>query len=587
MIKIKNLTLKNFLSIGNATQAIDFNRNDLTLVLGNNLDLGSNGSRNGTGKTSILNGLSYALYGSALTNIKRDNLINKTNQKEMLVSVEFSVNDVDFRIERGRKPNVLKLFKDNNELKEEFDEALGEMRETQKIIDSILKISHDMFKHTLALNTYTTPFLQMRPNEQKALIEQLLGITILTEKANNLKELQRSTKNNITEEEYKINAIKQANEHITEQITNLKLKQSKWKRSQKANIETLSSSIQTLIDLDIEEEIRFHRQLEIFTANKTKIDNCNKWIDRLTKDSNNKKKTLIGLEKDLELIKENKCHACGNELHSDKAEENKNNKISLIEEANSVISNNESQIAEYKLQLSNIGDIGDKPTTFYSKLDDALNHKDTLNTLSTQLETALKEVDLYEEQILEMNEKGLQDINYDNINKLTLESEHQTFLAKLLTNKDSFIRKKIIDQNLNYLNSRLSHYLDEIGLPHTVKFLSDLSVEITELGRDLDFDNLSRGERNRLILSLSWAFRDVWESSYYHINLLFVDELVDSGLDTDGVESAMHILKGFARERQKSVWLISHRDELISRVHHTLNVIKENGFSSYSEGSSK
>ncbi|MEK9696488.1 MAG: hypothetical protein VW270_12025, partial [Candidatus Poseidoniales archaeon] len=129
--------------------------------------------------------------------------------------------------------------------------------------------------------------------------------------------------------------------------------------------------------------------------------------------------------------------------------------------------------------------------------------------------------------------------------------------------------------------SRLTHYLDRIGLPHQVVFQNDLSVEITELGRDLDFDNLSRGERNRLILSMSWAFRDVWESLYSPINLLFIDELVDSGMDTSGVENALGLLKQMARERHKSVWLVSHKDELAGRVSNILKVIKENGFTSY------
>jgi DNA repair exonuclease SbcCD ATPase subunit len=154
-------------------------------------------------------------------------------------------------------------------------------------------------------------------------------------------------------------------------------------------------------------------------------------------------------------------------------------------------------------------------------------------------------------------------------------------LYKLLTNKDSYIRKRIIDQNLSYLNARLSYYLDKIGLPHEVKFLNDLNVEIQELGRELDFDNLSRGERNRLILSLSWAFRDVWESLYQPINLLFIDELVDSGMDTSGVENALAILKKMTRESNKSVWLVSHKDELAGRVNNILTVVKENGFTTY------
>jgi DNA repair exonuclease SbcCD ATPase subunit len=154
-------------------------------------------------------------------------------------------------------------------------------------------------------------------------------------------------------------------------------------------------------------------------------------------------------------------------------------------------------------------------------------------------------------------------------------------LLKLLTSKDSFIRKKIIEQNLSYLNTRLTYYLDKIGLPHTVTFQNDLSVEITQLGQDLDFDNLSRGERTRLILGLSWSFRDVWESLYQPINLLFIDELIDNGLDTNGVENSLGLLKHMSRERQKSIWLVSHRDELAGRVENILKVVKENGFTSY------
>jgi DNA repair exonuclease SbcCD ATPase subunit len=154
-------------------------------------------------------------------------------------------------------------------------------------------------------------------------------------------------------------------------------------------------------------------------------------------------------------------------------------------------------------------------------------------------------------------------------------------MLKLLTNKDSFIRKKIIEQNLMYLNNRLTYYLDRLGLPHQVVFQNDLVVEITQLGQDLDFDNLSRGERNRLILGLSFAFRDVWESLYQNINLLFIDELIDSGMDTAGVESSLSVLKKMAREREKNIYLISHKDELVGRVNTILKVVKENGFTSY------
>jgi ABC-type glutathione transport system ATPase component len=218
---------------------------------------------------------------------------------------------------------------------------------------------------------------------------------------------------------------------------------------------------------------------------------------------------------------------------------------------------------------------------FYDREEDAIQHRSSLSALEKQLADKTAETDPYGEQIADMQGQALQVVTYDTLNELTRVQDHQDFLLKLLTSKDSFVRKKIIDQNLSYLNARLTHYLDRIGLPHTVKFQNDLTVSIEELGRELDFDNLSRGERNRLILSMSWAFRDVWESLYSPINLLFIDELIDNGLDTQGVENALALLKKMSRERHKSIWLVSHRDELAGRVENILKVIKENGFTSY------
>jgi hypothetical protein len=238
-------------------------------------------------------------------------------------------------------------------------------------------------------------------------------------------------------------------------------------------------------------------------------------------------------------------------------------------------------VLELESAIKELGEIGKPPQMFYDRESDAIEHRANLAALEKQLENKRVETDPYGEQIEEMSGQALQVVSYDALNELTRLQEHQDFLLKLLTNKDSFIRKKIIEQNLSYLNARLTHYLDRIGLPHSVIFQNDLSVEIQELGRDLDFDNLSRGERNRLILSMSWAFRDVWESLYHPINVLFIDELVDSGMDTQGVENSLALLKKMSRERHKSIWLVSHRDELAGRVENILKVVKENGFTSY------
>ena len=580
MFKINTLTVKNFMSVGNTTQAVDFNRNDLTLVLGENLDTGGGdaGSRNGTGKTTIINALSYALYGNALTNIRKDNLINKTNGKNMLVTVEFEKNGLHYRIERGRKPNVLKFYINNNE-QEADDTAQGDSRETQRSIETLLGMSHDMFKHVLALNTYSEPFLSMRQNDQRAIIEQLLGITILSEKAENLKELVRTTKSAITEEEMRIKAVQDANVKITEQVDALKRRQTLWANKLKEDTESLQSAIADLSHVDIDSELRNHTALAEWNTVNNAQKQLEKDIAQLTAQQSRAARDVERTQNALTSLEEGTCDSCGQSV--DHLEEHKTHVKRAKEEyqeASDFLAGLQTEIAKLKTEQT---EVPAQPTTFYDDVDDAHNHRTTLSTLESQLQSKLSESDPYADQIVEMEQTAVQEITWDTINELTRLQDHQEFLMKLLTNKDSFIRKRIIDQNLAYLNTRLDQYLNAVGLPHTVVFQNDLTVEIQELGRDLDFDNLSRGERNRLILSLSWAFRDVWESLYQPINLLFIDELVDSGMDSAGVENAMGVLKRMSRERNKSIWLVSHKDELIGRVNNVLKVIKENGFTSY------
>ena len=581
MIQIKNLTVRNFMSVGNATQAINFDRKDLTLVLGENLDLGGDGSRNGTGKTTIINALSYALFGQALSNIRKDNLVNKTNGKGMLVSLDFSVSGKEYRIERGRKANVLKFYVNQEQLSVQ-DDSQGDSRETQDKIEQVIGMSHDMFKHILALNTYTEPFLSLKANEQRTLIEQLLGITQLSERADRIKELNRITKDGITQEEFRIRAVQEANKRIEEQIESLRRRQVLWNTKRDEDVAKLTQAIADLEHINIDAEVQAHRDLDAFRIKQKAIDDATRWIKSIDTDNAKLEKQMAQIKKDLGQIDDHKCFACGTEIHDNSLDKVKEQRQKSLQELALQALANETQRDEHNATLSELGVLGRAPTVFYDTLEDALNHRNSVETLRGNLGTRSTEPDPYEEQINDMTKAALQVVSYDTLNELTRLQEHQDFLLKLLTSKDSFIRKRIIEQNLSYLNSRLTWYLDRIGLPHQVLFLNDLTVEISELGRDLDFDNLSRGERNRLILSMSWAFRDVWESLYQPINVLFIDEMIDSGLDTVGVENSLALLKKMSRERHKSIWLVSHRDELASRVENILKVVKENGFTSYS-----
>jgi DNA repair exonuclease SbcCD ATPase subunit len=683
-IVLKNITLRNFLSIGAVTQAVNFDSKELTLILGENLDLGGDGARNGTGKTTLIQGLAYALFGNPINSIRKDNLINRTNGKGMMVTLEFSANGVEYKIERGRRPNILKFYI-NSDLQEGKDDAQGENRETQAYIEKAIAMSPDMFKHIVALNTYSEPFLSMRANDQRNVIEQLLGITLLSEKADVIKERTRQNKDAIQQEEFRVKAVEEANKRVLEQIEALRRRQVLWQRQhdealsqlvadyddlQKINIEVelqshrdltvynekkkqqdacnaliarqtawlqkrdadvkvLQTSYDTKSDIDITAELQAHYDLKVYEANKIELATLNKTIAGLEATLTKDKNIVTKLEGEIKTLEENKCYACGQDLHDENhasvllskhdlliiaqgdlaqtqndLEKNKNSLFVLgtaptthyKTEAEAIkhsseLENIQSQIAAklaetdpYAEQIAEqctFDDIGSPPVTHYDTEAEAVEHKTTVANLEKSIETKAAETDPYLEQIDDMEKKALQVVGFEKINELTRYGEHLKFLQDLLTSKDSFVRKRIIDQNLSYLNARLTHYLDKIGLPHTVIFMNDLSVEITELGRELDFDNLSRGERNRLILGLSFAFRDVWENLYFPINTIFIDELIDSGMDSIGVENSMAILKDMSRRRNKSIWLVSHREELAGRVPQVLKVVKENGFTTY------
>ena len=586
MFKIKNITVKNFLSVGNQTQAVDFDRDQLTLVLGANLDLGGDdsGSRNGTGKTTIINALSYALYGQALTNIRKENLINKTNGKAMLVTVEFEKNGTLYRIERGRKPNVMRLFVNDSEQKSsnDDDESQGDSRETQKFIDAMLEMTHTMFKHLVALNTYTEPFLSMKAADQREVIEQLLGITILSEKSEKLKSEVKLTKDSIQAETFKIESIKSANDNVQKSIDSLVIKSKAWESKKDQDLESLGRSILKLESVDITSELLMHQELKRWEENNNTLKNLTKQKATLESAVGQAEKTVKKYTSELEKLADKTCPACEQELHDHKHEEMNAAAIKNLEDSVEYLEKINGELLSVVDEINVIGEQPHRPMTFYESEVEALGHKNNFERLEKQLTDRIDEKNPYDEQIEELKQTAIQEINWESVNVLVKLKDHQEFLLKLLTNKDSFIRKKIIDQNLTYLNKRLGYYIDKLGLPHRVVFQNDLTVEITQLGQDLDFDNLSRGERNRLILSLSFAFRDVWENLYQNVNLLFIDELIDAGMDAAGVEAGLAVLKKMARERNKNIYLISHKDELVGRVNSVLRVVKENGFTSYS-----
>lgn len=703
MLSIKRISMRNFFSFGNAAQVLELDSTDLALVLGQNNDasIGDDaaGRRNGVGKSAIIQGIVFGLYGKSIGNdIKIPNLVNKINAKNCEVIIDFEKDGVEYRIERGRNPtffNFLTLDDKQNVV----DDSRGEKKDTQEDLNEILGISQLLFEHIVVLNANVEPFLSLSQQKQREMIEELLGITQLTEKANLLKDMYRETKRQADQEKFKIETITESNKRIQQSIESLQTRANEFEQKKAQTIKDLTDNLHDFEDIDfshlfvlaaqMEDAIK-HNNIRTNLENRVsqlaikheeyssslqlkkesvlkQIEDLSKFdidaelalheelemwntLDQMLKDSNAKKRFkeqqirivteklsihTSNLEKvhiHLVSLEDNKCPMCKNTIQDN------HNHTDLKLQAESNIKIFEERIREVQSELDvlnselndiEIFDMPTKPVTYYASLSEAKLHEhkldelkkksldDEINIYDDELMTAFSELEGTEikeviesfsteevkdlqrtyntyissleremnsqnpffEQIETLKTNSIQSVDYDEYNKLVKLSDHQDYLAKLLMNKDSFVRRRIIEQNISFLNARLQYWIDKSGSQHTVEFLNDLSVDINLNGQSYDFKQLSRGERTRVIIALNLAFRDTYESLYQGINILLVDELLDNGLDSGGIECSWHMLQDLSAIRGKNIFVVSHREELVNRASSILRVVKEDSFS--------
>jgi DNA repair exonuclease SbcCD ATPase subunit len=570
MITLEYLELRNFMSFGNNTTTVDLTDAGTSLIIGQNLD---NGGANGVGKTTIFNGICFALFNNPFDKISLKRLINNTNSEKntlMEVRLGFKKDEKSYEIYRCRGNNTnIQITCDG------VDITLDSVSENDKMIVDLIGISYELFTNIVVFSGSSEPFLQKSVGDQRKLIEELFNITILSEKAKKLKEKIKVTESDIKVQEAITKEQQNAIVRYNKQVTDAENRIIAWEDDKESNIKRIKEKLESIDGIDFESEKKKHEELK-------SISDCVKTLRRLFSDIESKlkdnSKSIQKNENELSHLKDSKCPFCKQQYAEakDKVVEYESKLNELNETRKSLTEDFEKAEAELKDAEELEQEI--KKSITYKNFNDLLNVHTDAEVLRQKLISLEKSENPHMEAFESLISSSIKEVDTSVIDELKARLENQQFLLKLLTDKNSFIRRKIINKTIPVLNNRLNYYTSELGLPHVIKFDDDMSCTVSEYGRELDFGNLSNGEKKRVNISLSFAFRDVLHHLHNKINLLFVDE-IDTGLDTPGVEKTISLLKKKSFEDQLGIWIVMHRLEAEGRFDREITVIKENGFS--------
>jgi len=573
------LEFRNFQSYGNAWTSFKFDN------LGTNLINGENGS----GKSSIISALVYACYGKSTEGLKDNELINNINNKNMEVIAVFEKDGMFYKIHRSRKckngdtlrlwENTVNNFPSSESFDDEYEKTLDSSKNTNLRILNTINISYELFIRIVVFSANSKPFFELTPRSgaanQSDIIEELFEIKELAVSADALKDITKETDTALTVELSKSEMVAKEIERYKGQIVSITTRIDKWSVDNEASIVKLKSALEKVKDVSLDEQKEHHVERDKLLNQINDLEHTTKNVNKIVRDELSSKLKLIS---ELEHLHKAECPYC---LQKFDSKEKIKNCDDFIEVHDAIISKNEKTIdviAEQIAGLSvNLDLINDCITV--DNLEELLKIKNQQQVISEKIKELGSSDNPHKETLEDLEDNPIKSYDMKTINDLTTRKEHQKFLYKLLTDKNSFIRKTLLNKHLPYLNSRLYFYLDAMNLPHTVEFGHDLSAKITKYGKTLNFKSLSTGQRSRVNLALSFAFRDILQKIHGIINICILDEVLDQGLDGEGVELAAKLLKRKAIDEDVSVYVITHRNELDNTFDNVITVKLINNFS--------
>jgi hypothetical protein len=659
-----------------------------TLLMGENLDKGGS---SGAGKSTLINAISYCLYDKIPASVVKDKLINRTNDKkitQMEVEVTFTKDDHTYSVRRwrGGATGVQLLMDDLDVTPANVNR--GEDSFNAKI-EEILGFSYNLFSQIILFNGNSQPFLDLSVGAQRALIEELFRITMLSKKANALKRMIGELEKTITLQKQKIEHQKKQNEIHARHVQEAADRIMKWDSNRVAEIQRIDSQIQTLSSIDFDsEEALFgeiatlkvdivdlqskireessvydssyrelqtkkssrerevapeQEQLSILIRDKTdrerEVAPEQAKLTMLLRDQVTTESEKAKIEEELSHLKDSKCPYCLQKFEDAESKvedltqklssvsttiiENESSKILLEEAINSFKKKQTEDIETIMLEMRALEDaiknfkdqqavdvkqisdelmklnaskvesihapaLKEKQSTLnelssvltYKDLNSLLKAKNEIGTLQSKVESLNNESNPHVEAHEALLKEGEVEVEIEVLDELNKVQEHQQFLLKLLTDKNSFIRKNIVSKTIPFLNKRIAYYTEKLNLPHIVMFQPDMSCEITQIGRDLDHGNLSKGEQKMLNLSLCLSFRDVLTYLHSKVNVLFTDEIDGGSISGPDVDALISTLKSKAWDDDIAIFIISHRPEFDGRCDNSFVIRKEGGFSS-------
>lgn len=564
MIFLKTIRWKNLLSTGN-----DFTEVNLT-VPGTTLIIGENGA----GKSTILDAITFALFGKTFRNINKPQLVNTITRKDLVVEIEFNISRSEYKIVRGMKPNIFEVYHNGTLINQN-----AEMKDYQEYLErNILKIDYKSFCQVVILGSASfVPFMQLPAAQRRGIIEDLLDLQVFTTMNTLLKERiqenYEALQSNINDQNIVNTKIKMAREHLKE----LQSKSAQFIREKKTALKDIEEKIK---QANVEKD-SLNEELKLKNQNNNDINVLQKKIDKLKSLRIQMEAKTSLLDKEIKFFTDHEnCPTCkqqiSNEFSCDIVSK-RETEIKEIEDGLVKLAEVYEQTNKELIELLNIDRECDEIKTKISheKLKIKM-FQDQIDSIKSEIDDAKKEIDnKSEDKIVDLEKELLElSVTYNDLSE-----DKQVLSAASLLLKDGGIKTKIVNQYIPIINKLINKYLGEFDLFVEFNLDEQFNEVIKSRYRDeFSYSSFSEGEKQKIDLAILFTWRAVAKlRNSLSTNLLILDEVFDSSLDGNAADDLLKILQSISTE--SNVFVISHRENLHDKFENVIKFVKSKNFS--------